>query len=74
VQHRSPPPGLKRAGSPASAAGGVVPGWARGSGTAFWWVPVPVLVDPVGRGATWSSAQPWRCLWRWFSQITMTRP
>ncbi|GAA4674481.1 hypothetical protein GCM10023226_09570 [Nocardioides nanhaiensis] len=28
-----------------------------------------VLVEPVLR-----CGQPWRCLWRGFSQITMTRP
>ena len=27
-----------------------------------------------GAGPSYAGTQPWRCLWRGFSQITMTRP
>ena len=35
-----------------------------------------MVVFSCGAGEDWAggAAQPWRCLWRGFSQITMTRP
>ena len=76
VRHSGPVPGLR--------AGGDVPRsplqvTLEGVGRCFLIMlccgcaKLCLVRDPaVGRG--WISGQPWRCLWRGFSQMTMTRP
>ena len=66
VSERTPVPGLR--------AGGDVLRWLdepriRGRVLRFTLCASAEVDD-----SAWCSAQPWRCLWRRFSQITMTRP
>ncbi|GAA2081070.1 hypothetical protein GCM10009725_13700 [Aeromicrobium tamlense] len=43
-------------------------------GDSAWWRGPDEPSDVQGAALKKVAAQPWRCLWRGFSQITMTRP